>query len=51
MIPDLGTYAFEVALAYAGSFVILVAIIGLSVLQALRSKRLLDETERRTFDA
>lgn len=51
MMPDLGAYAFEVALAYAGSFVILVVIIGLSVMQAVRAKRLLDETERRIPDA
>ncbi len=50
MMPDLGAYAFEVALAYAGSFLILAAIVGLSVLQALRAKRLLDETERRISD-
>ena len=51
MMPDLGAYTFDVALAYAGSFVILVAIIGLSVMQAVRAKRLLDETERRSPDA
>ncbi len=51
MMPDLGAYALEVALAYAGSFVILVVIIGVSVMQAVRAKRLLDETERRSPDA
>ncbi len=51
MMPDLGAYALEVALAYAGSFVILIVIIGLSVMQARRTKRLLDETERRNSDA
>ncbi len=51
MMPDLGAYAFEVALAYAGSFVILVAIVGLSVLQNRHARRLLDETERRVRDA
>ncbi len=51
MMPDLGAYAFEVALAYGGSFVILIAIIGLSVLQSMRAKRLLDEIERRIPDA
>lgn len=49
-MPDLGKYGFEVTLAYAGSLSLLVAIVGLSVLQARRSKRRLDETERRSTD-
>ena len=49
-MPDLGKYAFEVTLAYVGSLTLLVVIVGLSVLQARRSKRRLDETERRASD-
>ena len=47
MMPDLGAYAFEVTLAYAGSLVLLAALIGASWAQARRSKRLLDEAEGR----
>jgi heme exporter protein D len=47
MIPDLGQYAFEVTLAYAGSLVLLAALVALSWAQARASKRLLDETEER----
>ncbi|MCV6592945.1 MAG: heme exporter protein CcmD [Silicimonas sp.] len=46
-MPDLGKYAFEVILAYGGSFLALVALVALSVIQARRSKRRLEETERR----
>lgn len=49
-MPDLGKYTFEVTLAYAGSLTLLIAIVGLSVFQAQRSKRRLDDTERRTED-
>lgn len=47
MMPDLGAYAFEVLLAYAGSFVLLFGIVGLSWLQARSSARKLAETEDR----
>ena len=47
MMPDLGDYAFEVTLAYAGSILLLVGIIALSWGQARASKRRLEETEAR----
>ena len=50
MIPDLGKYAVEVGLAYAGSLGLLLAIVALSMVQARRSKRLLDDIERRQND-
>ena len=46
-MPDLGTYAVEVSLAYGVSLLLLVAIVALSVAQARRIKRLLDEAEAR----
>ena len=46
-MPDLGKYAVEVGLAYTGSLTLLVGIVALSVYQARRAKRLLDETEGR----
>ena len=46
-MPDLGAYAFEVTLAYAGSVVLLAGIVWASWAQARRSKRLLDESESR----
>ena len=46
-MPDLGTYAFEVSLAYGVSLLLLGAIVALSVAQARRTKRLLDEAEAR----
>ncbi len=49
-MPDLGAHALEVTLAYAGSLVLLLALVAVSVVQARRSKQLLDETEQRTTD-
>ncbi|MEM8802544.1 MAG: heme exporter protein CcmD [Pseudomonadota bacterium] len=46
-MPDLGSYASEVTLAYAGSLVLLAGIIALSWAQSRRSKRLLEESEGR----
>jgi heme exporter protein D len=46
-MPDLGTYAVEVSLAYGVSLLLLAAIVALSVAQARRTKRLLDEAEAR----
>ena len=46
-MPDLGAYAFEVTLAYAGSLALLAILIGASWAQARRSKRLLEEAEGR----
>ena len=42
-MPDLGKYATDVLLAYAGSIVVLVAIVVLSLVQAARARRKLDE--------
>ena len=50
MMPDLGKYAFEVTLAYAGSLVLLLGLVVLSVVQARRAKQRLDDTERRSDD-
>ena len=49
-MPELGKYAFEVALAYAGSLGLLLGLVALSLVQARRSKRQLEETERRSQD-
>ena len=49
-MPDLGTYALEVSLAYAGSLGLLFGLVTLSFAQARRSKRLLEDTERRQND-
>ena len=46
-MPDLGKYAFEVTLAYAGSLILLFGIVWLSWAQARTSKRRLDDTEGR----
>lgn len=46
-MPDLGVYAVEVTLAYAGSLLLLVGITWASWAQARRSKRLLDDSEGR----
>ncbi|MEP0092043.1 MAG: heme exporter protein CcmD [Paracoccaceae bacterium] len=50
-MPDLGSYALEVSLAYAGSITLLVVLLGVSVAQSKRAKRALDEAESRTKDA
>ncbi|WP_299751843.1 heme exporter protein CcmD [uncultured Boseongicola sp.] len=47
MMPDLGTYAVEVSLAYGVSIALLVGVVALSVVQARRIKRALDEAEAR----
>ena len=46
-MPDLGQYVFEVTLAYAGSLVLIAALVGLSWAQARASQRRLEETEER----
>ncbi len=46
-MPDLGKYAVEVALAYGVSIALLVGVSFLSVVQARRVKRALDEAEAR----
>ena len=47
MIPDLGQYAFEVSLAYAGSISQLIGFVWLCWRQALASERRLSEAEGR----
>ena len=49
-MPDLGAYAVEVSLAYAGSLALLAGLLVVSVLQSRRARRLLDEAERRHGD-
>lgn len=46
-MPDLGEYAFEVTLAYAGSLALLAGIVWLSVAQSRAAKKRLQDTERR----
>lgn len=46
-MPDLGKYAVEVSLAYGVSAVLLIGVVVLSVAQARRVKRALDEAEAR----
>lgn len=50
MMPDLGKYAAEVALAYGATIVLVAGLIILSVTESRRTKRTLDETEARTKD-
>ena len=50
-MPDLGAYAVEVSLSYAGSILILVLLLGVSVAQSRRAARSLQEAESRTKDA
>lgn len=47
MMPDLGPYALEVLLAYAGSFILVFAIVALSWRQSRISRQRLDEAEGR----
>ena len=44
-MPELGRYAAEVLLAYGATAVLAGGIVGLSVLQAIRAKRRLQERE------
>lgn len=46
-MPDLGRYTVEVLSAYGVSFALLGALIGVSVWQAGRVRRALDEVEAR----
>lgn len=46
-MPDLGTYATEVLLAYGGSLAALALLIAVSVAQARRVRRQLDDIEGR----
>ena len=51
MMPDLGAYALEVSLSYAGSVALLVALLGVSFAQSKRAARALKEAESRAKDA
>ncbi len=46
-MPDLGKYALEVSLSYAGSLVLLIGLVALSILQSRRARRMLQEAEDR----
>lgn len=50
-MPDLGAYAVEVSLSYAGSILILLILLGVSVAQSKRASRALKEAESRAKDA
>ncbi|MBF9030158.1 heme exporter protein CcmD [Rhodobacterales bacterium HKCCE3408] len=47
MMPDLGQYAVQVLAAYGASLVLLAGLIVVSVWQARRVRRRLDEVEAR----
>lgn len=46
-MPDLGSYAFEVSLAYLGSVILLAGLVLLSWRHARHSRRQLEDIERR----
>ena len=50
-MPDLGAYAVEVSLSYAGSILLLSALLAVSVVQSKRAARALEEAESRIKDA
>ena len=50
-MPELGAYAFEVTLAYAGSLALLGGLVVISILQSRRIRRRLENTEGRHTDA
>ena len=50
-MPDLGAYAFEVTLAYAGALAMIAVLVGVSLAQARKAKQRLAQTEHRTDDA
>ncbi len=47
MMPDLGKYAFAVLGSYAATAVLLAVLVGMTLWQRARAKRLLDEVEAR----
>lgn len=51
MMPELGAYAAEVSLSYAGSIFLLGALIWVSVAQSRRAARALKDAEIRARDA
>ena len=46
-MPDLGPYALEVGLAYAGAAITIALVVTLSVSRARRVRRALEEAEAR----
>ena len=46
-MPDLGRYAVEVLSAYAGSLILLVAVVAASIWQAKRVRQRLESMEAR----
>ena len=46
-MPDLGQYAVEVLLAYAGSILLLIALIVATILRAKQVRRQLEDVEAR----
>lgn len=50
-MPDLGAYAVEVSLSYAGSIILLIILLAVSVAQSKRAARALKEAESRQSDA
>ena len=49
-MPDLGAYAAEVTLAYAGSLCLLAVIVAMSFAQSARARRRLEDAEARQKD-
>lgn len=47
MMPDLGKYAFSVLVSYGASFVLLAALVGVSVRSARRAARALAEYDKK----
>ena len=47
MMPDLGKYAVDVLAAYAVTAAILAAIVGLTLAEARRARRVLDDAEKK----
>lgn len=50
MMPDLGKYAFAVLGSYVVTIALLAGLVGLTLMQRARSKRLLAEVEGRAAD-
>jgi heme exporter protein D len=46
-MPDLGKYAFAVLGSYAASLALIVLVVGLSIWQARRMKRAVEQAEAR----
>lgn len=50
MIPDLGKYAVAVLGSYAAGLFLIAVLIGVSVWQAKRARRALEQAERQLHD-